>query len=185
MKLEVIEKDYYYHIYNRGINSCKIFMNEDNYNYFITLFIKHLIPYVTVFAYCLHNNHFHFVLRVDAEPKITSQKLSNFFNAYVKAFNKAHNRTGALFERPFKRIRIDSEKYLCNLIVYVNTNPAKHGVLINFQDYPFSSYRQTLIKKSRIIKYNEVLELFDSIQNFKYVHQNANIELDNKFQFEY
>ena len=179
MKLDILEKGHCYHIYNRGINSCKIFINEDNYNYFIMLFIKHLIPFVTVFAYCLHNNHFHFILRVDAEAKITSQKLSNFFNAYVKGFNNAHHRTGALFERPFKRIRIDSEKYLCNLIVYVNTNPAKHNVLRKFQDYPFSSYHQTLKKNSQIIEYNEVLGLFDSIQNFKYVHENTKIELDN------
>jgi len=185
MKLEVLEKEHYYHIYNRGINSCKIFKNKDNNNYFIKLFIKHLIPYVTVYAYCLLSNHFHFVIRVDTEPEIASQKFSNFFNAYVKAFNNAHNRTGALFERPFKRIRLDSEHYLRNLIVYVNTNPVKHDVLYNFEDYPFSSYQQTLIKESQIIEYNEVLDLFDDIGNFKYVHHAKKIVLDNKLLFEY
>ena len=185
MKSEVLEKDHYYHIYNRGINSCKIFLNEDNYSYFIRLFIKHLVPYVTVYAYCLLNNHFHFVIRVDAKPEIVSQKFSNFFNAYVKAFNNAHNRTGALFERPFKRIRLDSEHYLRNLIVYVNTNPAKHDILYNFEDYSFSSYHQTVINNSQIISPGEVLNLFDDLENFKYVHQAKRTILDYKFLFEY
>jgi hypothetical protein len=35
MKLEVLERDRYYHIYNRGINGCDIFKNDDNYNYFL------------------------------------------------------------------------------------------------------------------------------------------------------
>ena len=185
MKSEVLEKDHYYHIYNRGINSCTIFINESNYNYFIRLFIKHLIPYVTVYAYCLLNNHFHFVIRVDTEPEIVSQKFSNFFNAYVKSFNNAHGRTGSLFERPFKRIKLDSEHYLINLIIYVNTNPAKHDILYNFEDYSFSSYHQTLVKNSQIIEYAEVLDLFDDLENFKYLHQVKRTILDNKFLFEY
>ena len=184
MKIEVLEKDNYYHIYNRGINSCSIFLNEDNYRYFIRLFIKHLIPYLTVYAYCLLNNHFHFVIRVDAEPEITSQKFSNFFNAYVKSFNNAHGRTGSLFERPFKRIILDSEHYLTNLIVYVNTNPAKHDILYNFEDYTFSSYHETLIRNSQIIAYDEVLDLFDDLENFKFVHQVKRTILDNKYLFE-
>ena len=30
MKLGVLEKDYYYHIYNRGINGVTIFENEND-----------------------------------------------------------------------------------------------------------------------------------------------------------
>ena len=184
MKSEVLEKDNYYHIYNRGINSCKIFLNEDNYSYFIRLFIKHLIPFVTVYAYCLLYNHFHFVIRVDAEPENASQKLSNFFNAYAKSFNNAHGRTGSLFERPFKRIKLESRHYLTNLIIYINTNPAKHDILYNYEDYTFSSYHQTISKNSQIIAYDGVLDLFDGVENFKFVHRVKRTILDNKFLLE-
>ena len=37
MKLEKLEKDHYYHIFNRGINSSIIFQNEDNMSYFLSL----------------------------------------------------------------------------------------------------------------------------------------------------
>jgi REP element-mobilizing transposase RayT len=184
MKLEPIEKDHYYHIYNRGINGCKIFKNNDNYNYFIKLFSKYLCRFVTVYAYCLLNNHFHFVVRIDDQEKIVSQKFSNFFNAYVKAFNKANDRTGSLFEKPFKRIRLHSEDYLKSLIVYVNTNPTKHKVLYNFEDYLFSSYCHTLNNSSPIIKSNDAIELFDDIENFKFVHQYRKVILTGKYTFE-
>ena len=104
MKLEILEENCYYHIYNRGINGCEIFKNRDNYAYFLKLFSKYLIPHVSVFFYCLLKNHVHFVIRIDVDEKIVSQGFSNFFNAYAKAFNKAHNRTGSLFEKHFKRI---------------------------------------------------------------------------------
>ena len=43
MALDKIEKDHYYHIFNRGINSSIIFKNEDNMSYFLKLIKKHLI----------------------------------------------------------------------------------------------------------------------------------------------
>ena len=112
MALEKPEKDHYYHIFNRGINSAFIFKTEDNMSYFLTLIEKHLTSKVDVLAYCLMNNHFHLVVKIASEEKIATQALSNLFNAYAKAFNKQQNRTGSLFERPYKRIRIQDETYL-------------------------------------------------------------------------
>ena len=60
--MEKLEKDHYYHIFNRGINSNIIFQNEDNMSYFLKLMDKHLSKKVEVVAYCLMNNHFHFVV---------------------------------------------------------------------------------------------------------------------------
>jgi REP element-mobilizing transposase RayT len=116
MELETLEKDYYYHIYNRGINADIIFANEANKVYFLELYKKYLTEKVSTLAYCLLSNHFHFLIRVEKEPKDVTQAFSNLFNAYAKAFNKQQNRTGSLFEKHFKRIRLDSEEYLKKLI---------------------------------------------------------------------
>ena len=43
MKLEILEKGCYYHIYNRGINGCKIYDNTENKIYFLNLVNKYLI----------------------------------------------------------------------------------------------------------------------------------------------
>ena len=53
MKLEVLERDHFYHIYNRGINSENIFLSDDNKFYFLKLFLKYLTDKIEVFAYCL------------------------------------------------------------------------------------------------------------------------------------
>ena len=102
MKLETLEKDNYYHIYNRGINSCTIFETEDNMAYFLKLTEKYLKNKITVLAYCFMKNHFHLAVQISSNSNLASQALSNLFNAYSKAFNKQNNRTGTLFERPFK-----------------------------------------------------------------------------------
>jgi len=68
------------------------------------------------------------------KPKDPSQYFSNFFNAYSRGFNIATQRSGTLFERPFKRIPVDNENYLIRLIVYIHQNPQKHEFVIDFKD---------------------------------------------------
>src|SRR5688572_5143152 len=62
--------DTYYHIYNRGVNREDIFVEERNYNLFLTLFEKHLSPVVDLFGYCLLRNHFHISTRIKSEEEI-------------------------------------------------------------------------------------------------------------------
>lgn len=45
-----LESDRYYHIYNRGINSCDLFIEEDNYTYFLNLYEKYIDPIADTFA---------------------------------------------------------------------------------------------------------------------------------------
>ena len=112
-----VEKGKTYHIYNRGINGENIFVDDRNYAYFLKRWQDFIAPVTDTYAYCLLRNHFHFLLRVKStdvlvkEPETgkekildPSQQFSNFFNSYAQSINKAHNRTGSLFEHPFRRI---------------------------------------------------------------------------------
>ena len=184
MKLETLEKDYFYHFYNRGINGCDIFDEDKIYNFFLKLFSKYLDNHISLFAYCLMRNHYHFVFKVNEDGKIVTQQLSNLFNAYAKAFNKQQNRSGSLFEKHFKRIRLQSEDYLKNLVLYVHTNPVKHRIISDFRDYKFSSYNEIVNHNSFLINTIEVIELFDDIDNLKYTHQYKNDVLSMKYTFE-
>ena len=62
--------DTYYHIYNRGVNRENIFIEERNYDLFLKLFEKHLLPVADLFAYCMLRNHFHISLRVRSEDEM-------------------------------------------------------------------------------------------------------------------
>ena len=117
--MDNLEPTYFYHIYNRGNNKQDIFKNEGNYQYFLRLFKKHIDPVAEVFCCFLLNNHFHFLIKIKEGDNNPSQAFSNFFNAYSKSFNKQQERLDSLFQRPFKRVRITSEKHLQNLIIYI------------------------------------------------------------------
>ncbi|MEW5980590.1 MAG: transposase [Acidobacteriota bacterium] len=142
----------YYHIYNRGNNRQNIFIEERNYRYFLQKYAQLVTPYADTFAYCLLRNHFHLLVRVknldEIDPawqdKKPGQVFGNFFNAYAKAFNRMYNRTGSLFENPFRRIVVTSEAHFTQLIVYIHQNPQKHGFVDDFRNWPYSSYHALL-----------------------------------------
>ena len=183
MKLEILEKNYFYHIYNRGNNSELLFQSEENKNYFLKLYSKYLDDNVATYAYCLMDNHFHLVVKITNDEKLVTQALSNFFNAYVKAFNKQNDRTGSLLEKHFKRIRIEDEIYLSNIIQYIHLNP-KHHLNIDYKSYKYSSYQTIISSKPTKLKRNEVITLFGDVDNFIYCHEYKNDLLSEKFTFE-
>ena len=182
-----------YHVYNCGINGCKIFKDNENYIYFMQLYSKYLTGiFFDTFAYVLMPNHFHFLLRVNEYPHKyegfnpatpdrvpnpvrgfktnPSQQISKLFNAYAQAFNKRYKRHGALFERPFKRKRITSDTNLRNVVIYIHNNPVHHGYCDHVKDYKWSSYRTFLSTSPSKLKREEVIRWFDDVENFKYMH---------------
>lgn len=175
--IQPLEYGKHYHIYNRGINSDILFKENGNYEHFLKLYDLHIDPMAETYAWCLMKNHFHFLIRIKDVEEITtenniqpSQSFSNLFNAYTKAFNKKYNRHGALFERPFKRKLIDNDNYFQNGIAYIHNNPVHHNICEHPINYPWSSYTTCLSDKPTKLKRKEVIELFNDIENFKYVH---------------
>ncbi len=173
MSYEIIEPDCYYHIYNRGNNKEDIFKEVVNYYYFLDLMKKYIVPVTDVLSYCLMKNHFHLLIHTkELETGRTfSQSLSNLCNAYTKAINKKYNRTGSLFQVRFKRKKVTDEKYLKQLIVYINLNPVYHEFENDIYAYQYSSLRLLLSKGKTFICRREVLELFDGLENFQYYLQ--------------
>ncbi len=183
----------YYHIYNRGNNGEDLFRVSDNYQHFLRLYEKYVHPVADTFAWVLMKNHFHLLVRIKdlrGETDLpgfknlaglkekfkrnhpqASQHFSNLFNAYCKAFNKKYGRTGSLFEKPFHRIPVDSEKYFRQLVIYIHTNPVHHGFTDNYKDYPWSSYGTILSLKPTKLRRNEVIGWFDDKANFVAAHE--------------
>ena len=170
----------YYHIFNRGNNRETIFREQRNYFYFLKLYEKYIPLVADTFAYCLLPNHFHLLVRVKTgEEKVTSglrvknpgQQFGNLFNAYTKAFNKVYQRTGSLFEKPFKRIEVTSDAYFRRLIAYIHQNPQRHGLIDNFQLWPYSSYQTILSHKPTHIHREDVLTWFGDGKAYQAYHQ--------------
>ncbi len=177
--------DTYYHIYNRGNNRENIFIQERNYEYFLNLYFKYIAPIAETFAYCLLRNHFHVLLRTRAEEEITetltrkplgaeqylSQQFSNFFNAYAKAINKAYGRTGSLFQHPFGRVPVTTDRQFWNVIAYIHQNPQKHGFVKDFREWKWSSYGIILVEKPTKLRRDVVLDWFGGKESYLEMHQ--------------
>ena len=54
----------YYHFYNRGNNRQRVFVEPENYLFFLRRFRKYLVPFVDVLVYCLMPTHYHMLVRV-------------------------------------------------------------------------------------------------------------------------
>jgi len=177
----------FFHIYNRGNNGENIFIQERNYAYFMELWWKHTYQIFETWAYGLLRNHFHIAGYVKDDTDLTglknlsglnptrlkppSQYFSNFFNAYSRGVNLATGRTGALFERPFKRIPITNENYLMRLIVYIHQNPQKHKFETDFRNWNYSSYHELAAAAPTRLQRDKVLQLFGSRADFVRIHQ--------------
>ena len=181
-------------IYNRGNNGIDVFLETENYYYFLRLYAKYIEPIAETFAWCLLKNHFHILVRIKEKLEINSEELSysttenpsvidpsrqfsHFFNSYTQAINKRYNRTGSLFEKPFERKLVTSEKYFRQLIFYIHNNPVCHGFVEKVSLYPWSSYETIISDKPTKLKRSEVIEIYGDVENFIFYHnqeQNLN-----------
>jgi len=90
----------------------------------------------------------------------------------IKYLNKLTHRHGSLFERSFKRKRLDSKKYLKQLILYIHNNPVHHGFCDHALGYPWSSYLSIISLKPTLLKRDEIIGWFDNEANFRSMHEN-------------
>lgn len=157
----------YYHLYNRGVEKRKIFLEQKDYNHFIFLLyicntsksikIRDLgkkfergESIVDIGAYCLMPNHFHILIKEKQENGISTY-MRKVMTAYSMYFNKKYVRTGTLFESVFRSSYCADDVYLKYLYSYIHLNPAK------------------LIDKNwRNSKNRHELELLEYVSNYKY-----------------
>ena len=212
--IELLQPDSFYHIYNRGINGENLFKEGRNYAYFLQKYARYIEPIAETYAYCLLKNHFHLLIHTRSEiailkaksdakkevfvqetnplenKKAASLHLSNafasFFKSYAQSINKAHNRTGRLFEEPFRRILVDNDTYFTEVIYYIHHNPRRHGFVKDFRDYPHSSYHAHLHTAFTKLKRDDVINWFGNKVEFEKFHlSNQNLDNLDKFGIEF
>ncbi len=70
MKTTPLEYGRFYHIYNRGINGCNLFRENENYEYFLHLYDKYISLVAETYAWVLMRNHFHLLVKIKEEGNI-------------------------------------------------------------------------------------------------------------------
>lgn len=193
-----------YHILSRAIGNEKVFIEEENYRFFLSRFDKYISPVADTLCYNLLPNHFHFIVEIKSEedllplfltkkkssqkdedwqPDFVMQQFSNLLNSYTKSFNKKYNRKGGLFIDRLKRVQIKNDNQYSSTIFYVHRNAVHHGYCSGISDWKWSSYKLILSKTPTKIKRDLVLEWFGSEEAYLEFHSQP-IYLKNAVELE-
>jgi len=158
----------YYHIYNRGAHRVDIFRNDTDYIFLLKLVKKQAEKCaISVIAYCLMHNHYHFLLRQNSDIQI-SKFMQAVFNVYTKAFNSKYQHSGTLFEGPFRAIHIDRTEYLLHLCRYIHRNPLEAGIVVLPEQWHYSNYSEFIGQRDGIlIDRDFVKENFGSPESYR------------------
>jgi REP element-mobilizing transposase RayT len=185
---EPFESLSFYHIFNHARGKDNIFEKESDYQTFLDIVERYILPIAQIYAYCLMPNHFHFLVEIKDIfiPKNFKKKELNDYvahqwgnlqNTFTKKMNFQRNRRGGLFCQSINRNLITSEKYLQMGIVYIHNNPVKHGFCSSPEKWKYSSYLSILSERPTKVKRDEVLSWFENKENFIDYHNTCADEI--------
>ena len=167
----------YYHIYNRGVEKRKIFLDDNDYIVFLGLLKRYLAPEpkfdrqdrlyanysenLELLAYCLMPNHFHLLIYQHDNLEAFTKLMRRVSLSYTIYFNKRYKRVGHLFQSHFKAKKIDNDIYLQHISRYIHLNPR------DYETYKWSSLPYFLDgSEADWVKPGRILELFWSKQDY-------------------
>jgi putative transposase len=127
------------HVTQRGVNRCAIFIDDDDRHHFRYLLANACREDgVSLHAFVLMDNHVHLLLAAAARGAI-SHVMRSASQVYVQAFNARHRRCGTLFQGRFKSCLVESDRYLLNVIRYIELNPVRAAMVDRAEAWRWSS----------------------------------------------
>ena len=124
---------------------------------------------VELIAFCLMPNHFHLMVKEVEESGIASY-MQRILNSYTKYYNTKYQKSGHLFQGPYKAVHVETNGQLVYLSTYIHRNRRELAGWKNKEDqYVWSSY-QDFTKNNRwneLIKPNIVSEQFKKTNDYQ------------------
>jgi len=128
-----------YHVTSRGDRRENIYENDKDRKEWLIVLEKVCERFNwRCHAYCLMDNHYHFVVET-AEGNL-SKGMRQLNGVYTQYFNRRYNRVGHVFQGRYKAILVEKEAYLLELSRYVVLNPVRARMVNQIEDWPWSSY---------------------------------------------
>lgn len=128
----------WYHVYCRGQRKQPLYFSPEDRIAHLTSLDHHLNRSGGhIGAFCLMNNHGHFLLQAgDVSLSIVLHDVNSYYGKY---FNEKRGTVGHVFQgRPGMKIILD-DIYLVTVIQYVHYNPVTAGIVDSPLDYRWSS----------------------------------------------
>lgn len=90
-------------------------------------------------TWCLMTNHVHLVLDVPGDT--ISRGMQRLCGDYAQGFNWRHDFVGHLFQGRFRSAAVIDDRYLREVVRYVDLNPVRAGVVTGADRWHWSGYR--------------------------------------------
>lgn len=200
------EEGTYSHVYNKGIENRIIFVDEDDYRVFLGYLEEYLSPLkapesikkdftvngrvfrgtphqpknylgkVELLAYNLQPDHFHLLLHQKKEDSLQAL-MRSLCTRYSMYFNKKYQRTGALFEGPYKSVQIkDEDLPLLTSYMHKNGNYSSYSEYLKLKDSPWVNTKIVLSLRNDGEDYKDFIEKFVPNQGEKELLEKIVIE---------
>ncbi|OGG11655.1 hypothetical protein A2Z00_01570 [Candidatus Gottesmanbacteria bacterium RBG_13_45_10] len=187
----------YYHIFNRGVDRSAVFRKSRDYQIFLSSmeFYRYREPdirfsafnrmnivtagvirsrleqsgvNVSVLVYAFMPNHFHLIVRQEAENGI-HQFLFKALNSYAKYLNTKHRRVGPVFQGNFQAVHIDTDEQLLHVSRYIHLNPVIAGITTMqlLETYPWTSYPYYVGSSQGWINTSEIIGMIGSVASYR------------------
>ena len=125
---------------------------------------------VKIICYALLPNHYHLLLQ-QIENNGISKFMGKISNSYTQYINQKNNRSGSLFQGPFKAIQIKSDTQLLYVSAYINGNAEIHKIT-KAKQWKWSSYTDYLgLRNGNLCNKKIILNQFANMKEYgKYVN---------------
>ena len=128
-----------YHVLNRGNARSQVFHKPGDYAAFLGMVGESSVRLpMGLLGYCLMPNHFHLVLRPNADGDL-SRWMQWLLTTHVRRYLRHYGHTGHVWQGRFKAFSIQDDEHLITVVRYVERNPLRAGIVDQAQDWPWSS----------------------------------------------
>jgi len=201
MRTAPIAQGEYYHIFNRGNNKQRIFLDTRDWIRFLFLILYLQSPVtfpqisrqvssfvknrafdtekddideiikernVELVNFALMPNHFHLTVHEFKEGGIANY-MQRVLCAYTKYFNTKYDKSGHLFQGPYKAVHVENNEQLLYLSTYIHKNPKELSEWKNRERlYPWSSYQDYTGENrwNKLLQQNIILDQFSNKQEY-------------------
>jgi REP element-mobilizing transposase RayT len=169
--------DTYYHIYSRGVNRNKIFLDDDDKTVFCSLLKRYLSDEtaknpqrrlynnyhdeIDLITYALMSNHFHMLVYQKDDERAIVGFMRALMISYSMYFNKKYVRQGPVFQSTYLASRIDSDEYLKHISRYIHLNPSNWETAF---DSSIDFYRGD--RQANWVKSSPILDMFPNRESY-------------------
>lgn len=192
---KIYSENAYYHLYNRGVEKRRIFLDEQDYGVFLSYLKQYLLPKdeeglrrllsdpntsyrerdkilkllrlnnfsdeITLLAYCLMPNHFHFLIHQKSQDSI-DRFMNSIGTRYTQYFNKKYKRVGKLYQGNYKGVMVITDEQLLHLSRYIHKQAlALQGIAWERSEMQPCSYPEYVGKRrTEWVHPEEILKFF-------------------------